>query len=144
MKNGEWELAEYIYVLLLEEDQQADVDKSCEKVNRYIALKNLYGVETIEEEIRNIDVSALRTQFSIAKHALLDEFDDVSELLEEVIDNEIPVSYIKEWPLLNQYRESPQYTLFVEKHKEQFETKTFGPDNETIDDAEDDINGLGV
>ncbi len=54
MKNGEWELAEYIYVLLLEEDQQTDVDKSCEKVNRYIALKNLYGVETIEEEIRNI------------------------------------------------------------------------------------------
>lgn len=143
LKNEEWELAEYIYAMLLTEEKQQDIDKMCEQVNLWIALKNKKGLDTIETEVRKLDVSAMNKQFLIAKHALLNEFDTVSELLENAIGNEFPAWCIKEWPLLNQYRESAQYNLFVEQHKDLFDTKGYESSNETIGDSEDVINELG-
>lgn len=136
-------MAEYIYAMLLTEEKQQDIDKMCEQVNLWIALKNKKGLDTIETEVRKLDVSAMKKQFLIAKHALLNEFDTVSELLENAIGNEFPAWCIKEWPLLNKYRESAQYNLFVEQHKDLFDTKGYESSNETIGDSEDVINELG-
>ena len=143
MKNEEWDLAKYVYSMLLTEDNQQGSDKMCEQVNLWIALKNLFGVETIEKEVKELDVSAMKTQFSVAKHALLGEFDAVSTLLEGVIDNEIPVWCVKDWPLFNQYRESKEYKMFVEKNKELFDTEGYESTNESVGDSEDVITELG-
>ena len=143
LKNEEWDLAEYVYAMLLTEEKQLEADKICEQVNLWIALKNKNGIHTIEKEVRELDVSAMKTQFSVAKHALLNEFDAVSELLEDAVENELPAWSINEWPLLNEYRESKQYSLFVERHKDLFDTNGYESNNETIGDSEDVINELG-
>lgn len=39
LKNEEWDLAEYIYSMLLKEEKQTDADKICEQVNLWIAIK---------------------------------------------------------------------------------------------------------
>lgn len=143
LKNEEWDLAKYIYSMLLTEDNQLVSDKMCERVNLWIALKNLIGVDAIEKEVRELDVSAMKTQFSVAKHALLDEFDAISTLLEGVIESELPVWCVKDWPLFNQYRESEEYKLFVEKNKDLFDIKGYESSNETIGDSEDVIMELG-
>lgn len=85
----------------------------------------------------------MKNQFFVAKHALLDEFDQVSIYLEEAIKKEIPAWCVKDWPLLNQYRESEQYALFVEKHKDLFDTNGYESANEAIGDSEDVISELG-
>ncbi len=143
LKNQEWELAKYVFSMLLTEDNQPDSEKMCEQVNLWIALKNLYGVERIENDIKDLDVSALQTKFSIAKYALLDEFDSVSLLLEDAIETEVPVWCVKEWPLFNQYRQSEEYKRFVEKNKELFDTEGYQPTNDAMGDPEDVINELG-
>lgn len=143
LKNKEWELAEYVYSMLLTEENQIEADKICEQINLWIALKNKNGIYTIEDEVRKLDVSAMKIKFTIAKHALLNEFDCVSDLLENVIEDELPAWCIKEWPLLKEYRESKQYSLFVEKHRELFATNGYESDNETIGDSDDVINELG-
>lgn len=143
LKNEEWDLAEYIYSMLLKEEKQTDADKICEQVNLWIAIKNKSGIEKIESEVRALDVSAMKNQFFVAKHALLDEFDQVSIYLEEAIKKEIPAWCVKDWPLLNQYRESEQYALFVEKHKDLFDTNGYESANEAIGDSEDVISELG-
>ena len=129
LKNEEWDLAEYIYSMLLKEEKQTDADKICEQVNLWIAIKNKSGI--------------VKNQFFVAKHALLDEFDQVSIYLEEAIKKEIPAWCVKDWPLLNQYRESEQYALFVEKHKDLFDTNGYESANEAIGDSEDVISELG-
>lgn len=143
LKNEEWDLAEYIYGMLLNDNKQTDADEMCKKVNYWIAVKNAKGIEIIQDEVRGLDVSAMKNQFSVAKYALLNEFDKVSMYLEEAILNEIPAWCVKEWPLLNQYRESEQYAKFVELHKELFETNGYESSNETIGAADDVMNELG-
>ena len=79
----------------------------------------------------------------VQRKGVLDEFDQVSIYLEEAIKKEIPAWCVKDWPLLNQYRESEQYALFVEKHKDLFDTNGYESANEAIGDSEDVISELG-
>ena len=44
---------------------------------------------------------------------------------------------------MNQYRESEQYALFVEKHTDLFDTNGYESANEAIGDSEDVISELG-
>ena len=143
LKNKKWNLAEYIYSMLLKDEKQRDVAKMCQQVNYWIAVKNEKGIKEIEDSVKKLDVTAMKSQFVVAKYALLDEFEKVSESLESAIINEIPAWCVKEWPLFNQYRKSEQYRKFVEKHEELFETIEYEPNNETIGEKEDIINELG-
>ena len=143
MLNAEWRLSEYIYSLMMNEKEQSDANKFCNKVNYWISVKNQGRFEDVEEEIRSFDVSAMCGQFKVAKYALLDEYEKVSEILEDIIGTEIPACYVEQWPLFLQYRESEQYIQFRDKHLEEFEKLGYQPEYLAVDSDEDIVEEFG-
>lgn len=143
MLNGEWKLSEYIYNLMMKEKEQSDAEKFCNKVNYWISVKNLGNFDSIEAEIRNLDVSAMIGRFKVAKYALLDEFEKVTEILEDIIGNELPACYVEQWPLFIQYRQSDEYKKFRNKHKEEFEKLGYQPECLEMNSQDDIIEDCG-
>ena len=123
------------------------IDQLIAKVNYWIAVKNLNGIDAIQQEVKNLDTSAMQLQFSVAKAALLDENDKLTDLLDECLKtNEIPAYYIKTWPLLNEFRNSEYYDTFVDKHREnmnigEYETPSSN-DALLLSESEKDSNEL--
>lgn len=142
LKMEKWDIAEYIYEILLTDRKQKEIDIICEQVNMWISIKNGKGIESIKGEIEELDISAMQTQFAVAKYALLDDFDKVNMYLEEAINKDIPAWCVNEWPLLKQYRNTSQYQEFANLHKDLFETKGYEPNKETVDLDSDEISAL--
>ena len=131
LSEEKWELGRFINSLLLTDKDQQAADIMCERVNHWIAIKNISGVEKIHDEVDALDVSAMDLQFRIAKHALLDDFVNVSILLDKGLDDCIHPDYVREWPLFIQYRESEYYQDFIKSHANVFETQGYESENET-------------
>ena len=142
MKMEKWYIAEYIYEMLITDKKQKEIDIMCEQINMWISIKNGKGLSEIRSEVEGLDVSAMQRQFSVAKYALMDDFDKVNEYLEETINKDIPAWCVDEWPLFKQYRSSSQYQDFVNSHKDLFETKGYEPNKETVGLDEEDISVL--
>lgn len=143
MENGEWSISEYVYKIMMNEKEQSDADRFCNKVNYWISVKNQGRFEDVKEEISRYDVSAMCGQFKAAKYALLDEYDKVSNVLEKIIGTEIPSCYIEQWPLFIQYRESEEYKMFRDKHMEEFEELGYVPDYLTVSSEEEIVDEYG-
>ena len=101
------------------------------------------GLDNIEADIQNFDVSAMKNSFRIAKHALLNEHEKVSTMLELHI-GEIPSEALEQWPLFIQYRESENYKEYKQNHPEIFEMLDFQPEYEKIEDEEEILEEYGV
>ena len=84
----------------------------------------MVGCDIIRTEVEKIDTSLMASSLAIANPALLNEFDKVSEILEDIIGKEIDVSSVKTWPLFIQYRQSNEFQEFISKHKDLFEVET--------------------
>ena len=125
---GKLEVCKCLFGLLMKVEEQSEVDLWCSKVNYYVACKNLDGIDSILSDVEKLDVSLMRPKMAIAKPALLDDFAEVTKVLETILDNEISVAEIKSWPLLIQYRNSKEYELFTKNHEEVFEIKTCSTD----------------
>lgn len=128
MLNEEWRISEYIFGNLLKQKEQDNASLLCDKINYWISIKNQGRIEEIEKEIENFDVSAHRGDFKAAKYALLDKYDKVTEILEEIMGQELQASHIENWPLFKQYRESEEYIAFRERHNDLFEVKGYEPE----------------
>ena len=139
MLNSEWELSEHVYKLLKDEKEQSDAEKICNIINYWISIKNQGRLDEILKEIQEFDVSARSGEFKVAKYALLDDHEKVSEILESVIDNEIPASYVETWPLFLQYRETDNYIEFRNSHKELFAVQDYKPEYLDVDSDEEGI-----
>lgn len=139
MLDSEWELSEHIYKLLKEEQQQNEADKICNMINYWISVKNQSRMEEILREIQEFDISATNQRFKVAKYALLDDYDNVSRILENTINNEVLVSHIEQWPLFIQYRESESYKEFRNKHKSLFEVQDYQPDYLSLEADSEDV-----
>lgn len=133
MVKEKWDISKFVFKLLMQDNQQAESNRLCNKINYWISIKNSEGIDEIKNEIEKLDVSAMKGQFIVAKYALLDDFENVSVILDKIIDNELPANYIEEWPLFIQYRTSEEYKKFKKDHAEIFEIKGYTPDNETVD-----------
>lgn len=146
MIKQQWEVSEYIYHLLMNDslEFQDEYTKTCSKINYWVSIKNSKGIESIKEDIKTTDVSALGKEFLAAKFALLDDFSNLSEVLSRIINVEIPANYIKEWPLFLQYRGSEEYKEFLIKNKEKFETVKYKPSNESVESEETLISESGL
>ena len=53
-----------------------------------MSIKNSKRIESIKEDIKTTDVSALGKEFLAAKFALLDDFSNLSEVLSRIINVE--------------------------------------------------------
>ena len=126
MLKSKWKVSKYIFNSLALEriDGQSAADIWYSKVNYYVSCKNLDGIDSILSDVEKMDVSLMKPRLALAKPALLDDFSDVSKILEDTINNGMSVKEIKSWPLLLQYRESENYKVFTSTHSEIFEIKT--------------------
>lgn len=139
MLNSEWELSEHIYKFLKDEKEQSEADIICSIINYWISIKNQGRLNEILKEIQEFDVSARSGNFKVAKYALLDDFEKVSETLESVINDEIPASFVETWPLFLQYRETDNYIEFRNSHKELFAVQDYQPEYLNVDSDEEGI-----
>lgn len=125
MTENKWKVSKYIFNILMNIKGQSAVDLWLDKVNYYISCKNLEGIDTIRTAVEKIDISVMTSRLAIAKPALLDDFDEVTRILDDLIGDEIDVNSIKSWPMFIQYRESSEYAKLIERHKDLFEIETY-------------------
>ena len=144
MVNKRWEVSAYIFKTIMCNISHEEYDKLCCRVNYWVSIKNIDGIDAIKTEVENFDVSAKNEIFLATKYALLDDFKNLSNILDKLINKSIPANYIKEWPLFLQYRDTQEYTDFVKIHINDFNEAKFDSDNETMVSNEDIINELGI
>jgi hypothetical protein len=83
-------------------------------VNRWLALKRLSGLDAIRKDVQAWDDTALSPVYQMAKAALLDETDRVAVILTRLVaGDDIPMLHVHTWPLLEEFRASPQYAVIV-------------------------------
>lgn len=146
MVNKRWEVSAYIFKTIMKSNSIStnEYDKMCYQVNYWVSIKNIEGIEAIKDEVENKDVSAMEKTFLAAKYALLDDFEKLSKILDELINESIPANYIKEWPLFLQYRNTNEYADFMKRHINDFNEAKFDSNNETMGTNEDILNELGI
>ena len=125
MTENKWKVSKYIFNILMHIEEQSAVDLWLDRVNYYISCKNLDGIESIRTSVEKIDISVMTPRLAIAKPALLDDFGEVTRILDNLIGDEIDVNAVKSWPMFIQYRESSEYDKLIEGHKDLFEIETY-------------------
>ena len=70
-------------------------------------------------------------KLAIAKPALLDDFVEVTRILDSIIGKDVSVNSVKTWPMFIQYRESSEYVELIGRHKDLFEIETCSTDEIT-------------
>lgn len=76
------------------------------QVNKWIAMKEVDGIDSIREEVNRWDTSASSMRFLLAKYALLDDFVKASEIVDSILGTaELSESQWRNWPLLQGVRE---------------------------------------
>ncbi|MBE6707457.1 MAG: hypothetical protein E7577_07450 [Ruminococcaceae bacterium] len=77
------------------------------------------GLGSVSKDIEKFDVSALDKIFYIAKYVLLQDFEKVSGIIDDLYTKkEIPIYALEEWPLFMHYKLSPEYCAFKKRHAE--------------------------
>lgn len=118
-------LLDYIYVLmeadrwesvrvLCREGRQFGFSRSAElvmQVNEWLAIKRLGRFGEISRTVADWDCSALTGLYAAAKHALLDQTDQLfADVRDCVAREEITRTDIARWPLFRELREHPRFT----------------------------------
>ncbi|MBQ8372249.1 MAG: hypothetical protein IJX38_04875 [Clostridia bacterium] len=133
LNNEEYAFCEYIYGILVKNKEFSFLDKSMFEVNRMIALKQ--QGKSIRKWLDGFDVSAMQTQFAIAKCCLQDDFDSVYTLLSRTYPESFNATAIRDWPIFIDFRKTEQYEKFKLEHSDDFKQYLFDSD-ETIDNSE--------
>ena len=141
MIDKEWEISHYIYQNIMKKKTPATQTKDIEmrKINYWISLKNLYGVEKIREEVTSYDVSAMEGEFKVAKACLLDDFKEINALLEVYLNTNVYPQSIENWPLFIQYRQSKEYKKFKKEHIADFQKQVYDPEDIKREEMSEEI-----
>lgn len=130
LKKENWEVAEFAYTLLLKLPQLDHVSMLMYDINRLNAKKHMFGLSSIEEEVKKLDLSGMSLMYEVARNLLLDEHAHVAELLDKCYPQDYNSSAIRSWPIFIEFRKTHEYVEFIEKHREDFETYEFKSSHE--------------
>ena len=133
LNNEEYAFCEYIYGILVKNKDFSFLDKSMFEVNRMIALKQ--QGKSIQKWLDGFDVSAMQTQFAIAKCCLQDDFDRVYTLLSRTYPESFNATAVRDWPIFIDFRNTEQYEKFKLEHSDDFQQYLFDME-EIIDNSE--------
>ena len=141
MINNNWQVSLYVYKNLMNKNtpSTSSIDLEMRRINYWISLKNMYGVDKIRAEVSNYDVSAMEGKFKVAKACLLNDFKEINSLLQTYINNQIYPQSIENWPLFIQYRKSSEYKKFKKEHASDFVSQVYDPEDIQRDDVCDEI-----
>lgn len=108
-----WESCIVFYEHLLDEEQISSSDRIICKINYWLCMKSIGNIEVVMSEIEKTDLSATRQYFLLGVYALKDDYDEFFKLLDKLYPHEIDIDSIKEWPILNNIRETDMYNDFL-------------------------------
>lgn len=117
------------------------------KVNYWIAETELDANSPVISEISAFDISALNSQFALAKEMLLKNYGKATDLLREIFERkELNASAIKEWPVFKHYRETEYYSEFMAEYPLDFNISTLEIKNVDEESAvvNDDLNNSDI
>lgn len=107
---GRFSLAQYVGGYVRSDATAPDWERTAAKVNEWIAMKEVAGLDCIDQAVQQFDVSALSDEFKIAKLALLNSFDTLVEQLPDQLDRRvIRPEHLREWPLFGPLRDSDRW-----------------------------------
>lgn len=113
--NERWEIARLFYELCLEYRMPAAYELLC-KMNKWLCYKKIGEFDKVIDEVNNIDLSAAKTRFMLAKLSLLNKVDEFFELFDK--QDEIEEEYLHEWPIFESIRES---SIYNERYRENYD-----------------------
>lgn len=141
MIDGEWNISKFLYKYLMEECKK-DLDTATSeriRINYWLSIKNLDGLQSIHDEIVKYDVSAMEGKYKVAKACLMNDYEEINNLLEIYLGNEIKTSAVEYWPLFLQYRKSKAYKELKKKHMSEFSKQSYDAENVSREDMGDEI-----
>jgi hypothetical protein len=96
-----------------------DVHQQIFKVNEWLAIKRLDGLDSIEEKIRDWDTSALGPHFQLVQPALLGDADAFYALAPEIYrEGGIQSEQLLTWPVFEEMRADSRFVEMIGGEKE--------------------------
>lgn len=116
-----WELAEFAYSLLKIHKPISHENKMNYEINYLNSLKHIKGLDSVKEQIDQLDVSGMSEQFDVAKNLLLENHQYVLDNLCKVYPDHFNMYAILNWPIFIEFRKSKEYKQFIAQHSNAYE-----------------------
>jgi hypothetical protein len=114
---GRWQAVSGLAAVARAVVADSDSDKLTYQVNGWLATKRQNGREAIFDDVSKLDVSAAGLRYKVAVAALLDDLDDVGRLLPKALDaDDMSMTDVHSWPLLEEFRATPAYASLIAAH----------------------------
>ena len=121
LKEKDYELTSYVYYALSQYKELEFYDRTMYRINYINSVKQLGDKETLQKELKGLDVSIGTDKFKIAKLCLADDNKQVFELLKKSYPESFNAIAVREWPIFINFRNTDYYKQFVALHSSDFE-----------------------
>lgn len=122
-----WGIAQALSEFIIKDKNIPCFDKEIAQINRLLCLKRQYGKDRIVEVLEKLDLSDKADLIRVGYYALLDDFDNLVLYMKKCLNaNNLTMNSIDEFPILQEFRESDAYSVFVESqllHDKEIDTK---------------------
>jgi len=116
--HSRWNLCEGLCYFSLNDSKINPVDKTIAQINYWLCKKELGQYSQIAKEVEKIDFSDKKEIFQLGLFAIRGETNKIIEILPTIFDtNQSNLERIEEFPILRQFRETPEYLSFKENSK---------------------------
>lgn len=102
-----WENAKVLYEVCLKSNKLQLADELICKINRWQCYKWLNRFNEIENEVKDLDITACQPRYKLGVLALLDKYEDFFTYFDE--QNDLKEDELREWPLFREIRNSEIY-----------------------------------
>jgi uncharacterized protein (DUF1778 family) len=111
----EWDLARVLCQFVMEDNNVPAKSKWTAHINYWLTKKEQGEFHQIEAEIEKTDLSALSSEFQLCKMALLNNYAEFFDLLEDNFPKPIGLEQLEEWPIFKEIREQDTYIDFLKE-----------------------------
>lgn len=131
--NKEYDITKSVYYALSKYEYIDFADKTRYRINYINSCKQLGDDKTVRKELRSLDVSAMHSQFVIAKHCLENNTEKILELLRQTYPTSYNAVSIRDWPIFIDFRKTKEYERFLQEHTEDFKVQELEVENQNRD-----------
>lgn len=116
--HSRWDICEGLCYFSLNDSKINPVDKTIAQINYWLCKKELGQYSQISKEIEKIDYSDKKEIFQLGLLAIRGETEKIIELLPSVLETkQTNIERIEEFPILREFRNTPEYKEFKENSK---------------------------
>ncbi len=129
-----WEIVRGYSIFLANDACSSNWYKTFARINMWLSIKKLGSFEKIKDSVQKEDFSACTTDFQACKCALLEDFDNVYKLSNQVLESGMyTFDFMMSWPIFDDFKKSDKFNEL--KAKFVVEGQDHQKDQEKIADA---------